>query len=612
MPGSLAPALGTGAASKTTKASGNTTAKVNEPAFAVWADAMAVVALLAVDREGLGGAVLRGLPGPARDRWLALLRPCLPACAAIRRVPIHVSEGRLLGGLDLGATLKAGRPVSEQGLLASIDGGVLLLTMAERLPATTAAIIAAALDRGEIRLERDGFGRNEKSRFAVVALDKSLDDEDRPSAALRDRLAFEVNLSALSHRDLIDAETDAATLIEARRKLPDVEIDDDLIRAMTGTAMALGIASLRAPLLALRTAAAAAALGGRRLVDADDAALAVRLVLAHRATRLPAEREDDRPQPEDPFDPEEAPSAEEGDDQDPGDRPLEDQLLEAAIAALPPGLLDGLRLAAAQGGLSTSAGKTGLDKKNGPRGRPAGVRAGKPGGGLRLSVIETLRAAAPWQPLRRRRRSQRLSARIDVRPDDFRVIRRKERRQTTTIFVVDASGSSAFERLAEAKGAIELLLAACYTRRDQVALLAFRGKTAELLLPPTRSLVRAKRSLAGLPGGGGTPLATAIRSASLLADVVRRRGETPLLVFLTDGRANITRDGTPGRKQALADALAMAKTASAAGGALVIDISNRPGPEAAALAAALDARYLPLPRADARKLSAMVTSAMRP
>ena len=116
-------------------------------------------------------------------------------------------------------------------------------------------------------------------------------------------------------------------------------------------------------------------------------------------------------------------------------------------------------------------------------------------------------------------------------------------RETTTIFVVDASGSAALHRLAEAKGAVELLLADCYIRRDQVALIAFRGSAAELLLPPTRSLARAKRSLAGLPGGGGTPLAAGLDAAFALSDSIRRKGQTPTVIVLTDGRANIARDG---------------------------------------------------------------------
>ncbi len=92
------------------------------------------------------------------------------------------------------------------------------------------------------------------------------------------------------------------------------------------------------------------------------------------------------------------------------------------------------------------------------------------------------------------------------------------------------------DRLGEAKGAVEMLLADCYVRRDEVALIAFRGAGADLLLPATRSLTRAKRSLAALPGGGGTPLASGLAAAESLAEEVRRKGRTPTLVVITDGR----------------------------------------------------------------------------
>jgi magnesium chelatase subunit D len=183
------------------------------------------------------------------------------------------------------------------------------------------------------------------------------------------------------------------------------------------------------------------------------------------------------------------------------------------------------------------------------RGRPIGTRRGEPGPGVRLNVVETLRAAAPWQPLRRREAGA-APTRVQVRRDDFRITRFKQRNESAAIFVVDASGSAALHRLAEAKGAVELLLADCYTRRDHVALIAFRNKTAELLLPPTRSLTRAKNSIMGLPGGGGTPLAAGLDAALALAEAVKRRGQSPAVVLLTDGRANIARDGTPGRGRA--------------------------------------------------------------
>jgi len=197
-----------------------------------------------------------------------------------------------------------------------------------------------------------------------------------------------------------------------------------------------------------------------------------------------------------------------------------------------------------------------------------------------------------------------------VRPEDFRIARFRQRAQTTSIFVVDASGSAALHRLAEAKGAVELLLADCYVRRDRVALVAFRGQRAELMLPPTRSLVRAKRSLAGLPGGGGTPLAAGIDMAVELAASLARRGDTPVLVLLTDGRANVSRNGSGGRAAAEADALAASRAVKLAGfAALLIDTSPRPELQAERIATAMGARYLPLPHADAHAVSRAARSA---
>jgi magnesium chelatase subunit D len=194
-----------------------------------------------------------------------------------------------------------------------------------------------------------------------------------------------------------------------------------------------------------------------------------------------------------------------------------------------------------------------------------------------------------------------------VRRSDFRVKRFEQPVLTTTIFVVDASGSAALNRLAEAKGAVSLLLADCYVRRDQVALIAFRGTTAEVLLPPTRALARAKRSLSALPGGGGTPIALGIDAALMLALEVRRRGRITQVVLMTDGRANISREGKSGRAVAQADATLAARRLRAAGiRAVLIDTSARPEPLAARLADDMAALYLPLPYADASTITRAV------
>lgn len=570
---------------------------VDSSAAGAWNDTCRVAALFAVDPAGLGGINLRALAGAVRDHFLQLLRESLPAATPWRRLPLGVSDGRLLGGLDLAATLKTGRPVAERGILLEADGGIILLAMAERLSLETAARLNSVLDSGELMLERDGFTLRSQVRVGMIALDEGMNADENPPAALLDRFAFQLDLNAMSVRELTPALYSADQIAAARLRLARVRVSDEAIEALCAVAQSVAIDSLRAPLLAVKAACAAAALAEREYLVDDDVALAARLVFAHRATALPDSEqqapESENNQNEEDSDTEQPASAE-------NDIPLEDIVREAVNAALPDNLLEQLKLNDIKRSGATSSGRVGVMRKALLRGRPTGIRKGDPGNGNRLNVVETLRAAAPWQRLRRRHDSQR----IEVRREDFRIMRFQQRSQTTTIFVVDASGSSALQRLAEAKGAVELLLADCYVRRDQVALLAFRGKDAELLLPPTRSLVRAKRSLAALPGGGGTPLATAIDAAVMLADAVQRRGDTPVVVLLTDGRANIARDGSAGRAQANEDALqAAARLRNAAYTTLLIDISARPQMQAKRLAEAMLAHYLPLPYADAAALS---------
>ena len=535
---------------------------------------MSPLALFAVDPAGMGVA-LRGAPGPARDRWLARLHEIMPD-APVRRMPLHIAEDRLLGGLDLAATLRAGRPVASRGLLADAEGGVVVVAMAERVTPRVAAHLSAALDRG--------------APFGVVALDEGTEEERTP-APLLDRLAF--HLAPESDATLLDPDE----IADARALFPRVRADDGVIESLCATAAALGIASLRAPLLALRVARAAAALSGREQVSAEDATVAAQLVLAPRATILPA------PPQEAEAEPEQGEDDRRTNDTDPDDgstssstEPLADTVLQAAAAAIPPGLLARLQ-SSAHRARTAPAGRAGA-VRSGTRGRPAGIRAGDPRQGLRLNLIETLRAAAPWQRLRTG------GPGVRVRREDFRVTRLKQRSETTTIFLVDASGSQAINRLSEAKGAVEMLLSECYARRDQVAVLAFRGRAAQTLLPPTRSLVRAKRSLAGLPGGGGTPIASGLDAGCLLADKVQRRGGTPALVLLTDGRANVARDGRGGREAAARDADDAAHRIRNAGhAALLIDTSARPHPASRRLAGEMGATYLALPFASAASLS---------
>jgi magnesium chelatase subunit D len=567
-------------------------------AEAVWADAMLVAALLAVD-PGLGGVMVRAGPGPVRDAWLAEFKGLLEPTAPWRRLPPGVEDDRLLGGVDLSAALGSGRRIVQRGLLAEADGGVLVAAMAERMSAGTAARLAAALDGGRVAVERDGIAAVLPARFVLAALDESAGPDEQPPEALSERLPFRLDLDGVGWREATSIAATPADVAEARAALARVEpLSQGELEALCGAASALGVESLRGSLMAVRVARALAALEGREAVDADDLRTAARLVLAPRATRRPeaaAEPAAVEPAPETAE-----PRSDEGESPADG-AALDGVVLAAALAALPEGIEALWRAEQAALAGPTRGGGAGAPQRRARRGRVVGVRAGKPNGAAGLNLVETLKAAAPWQRLRTgpaEATGGRLPMR--VRAEDFRLRRFEQRAESTVIFVVDASGSAALHRLAEAKGAVELLLAEAYVRRTQAALLAFRGEGAELLLPPTRSLARARRCLGELAGGGATPLAAALAAAGDLAAAERAKRRTPLLVILTDGRGNIALDGAAFRTRAETDALVQARAIRAAGvTAVLIDTSPRPRPEGARLAEAMGAQLAPLPYVDA-------------
>ncbi|MDJ0777174.1 MAG: magnesium chelatase subunit D [Gammaproteobacteria bacterium] len=575
-----------------------------------WRDALAAAAMLAVAPESLGGAVLKGFPGPVRDLWLERLRDLFGRERPWNKLPLHINESRLVGGLDLVSTLQLGEPVFMRGLLTASDGGLVQLSMAERADRAIVAQVCAALDRGEVVVERDGFSARNPARIAVLALDEGIDEDERVADALQDRVAFAPDLRAIGIADLDDDPISTRDIEQARRSWRQVELDDEAELQLCAAAAALAVTSLRPATFAVRAARIAAALAGRERAELEDLALAVRLVLVPRS---PVTFTEPEPAPEPPPEEESAttedPAENESDPRADDPTVLDDRIVEAAAALLPPGLLTALARERARRQRQGGVGKSGALRYSGLRGRPVGSVPGDPRQRGRLDLLATLRSAAPWQKLRRdaTRSTQQAQRGVVVRADDFRLRRYKQRSESTVIFVVDASGSAALHRLAEAKGAVEMLLADCYVRRDRVALIAFRGRDAELLLPPTRSLVRAKRRLTALPGGGGTPLAAGLRAAAELTDGVRRRGGTPTVVVLTDGRANVCLDGSTGREAAFEDARHCAAMLRLLGArCMVVDTSVRPHLHGEELAQAMGGIYLPLPHADAGLLSRVI------
>lgn len=546
-----------------------------------WQRAELALAVLAVDPSGVKGLWLRARSSAVRDRVTAAL-------PSARRIHPGVDDTALFGGVDLAATLAAGHLVSSAGLLATT--APVILTMAERCPPGLSARLSRWLD---------------EAGPCLIALDEGAEPEESLPLGLADRLGLFLDLTEVGYSDSQAVSFTPDSLTSARARLATTTLPKTALESLTRVAAAMGIASLRAPMLALAVARALAAWRGEDQASDNTLRHAAELTLAHRGDLPQQSDESDAPPP--PPEPPDAPEQSAQDqEQTEADRLPDDMLLEAMRAALPADLL--ARLAAGKAARSAKGSGSGSVRKGNHRGRPLPSRPGTLGSGKRIDLVATLRAAAPWQPLRRRSSE---ATRLEIRQSDLRLKRYQESSDRVLIFAVDASGSSALARLGEAKGAVELLLAQAYARRDHVALIAFRGRAAELMLPPTRSLVQTKRRLASLPGGGGTPLAAGLQMAFELAGQTKARGMTPTVALLTDGRGNIALDGSANREMAEADSLKLARALRATGiPGLVIDIATRPQPALRRLAEVLDAPYLPLPRADAQRLSAALQVAL--
>lgn len=548
----------------------------------LWDQACIAVQVTAMDPVGLGGIKVTARAGPVRDLWMQLLAR-LPM--AHSRLHPNISDEALFGGIDLSMIgAQAGTPPRRQGILD--QSSTLILAMAERCPLDLAGRLALALDQGR--------------GHCLIALEEQVEPDETVPSALCDRLASHIRLDDIPIAVARGMEHGVSAVSSKHAVMLDDVSIEPAIEPINLLSMRLGIDSLRAPLLACRFARAHAVLCGRNEIEQQDMEIAAAVVLAPRAQQLPdaqesADRAEETPQQPPP----------EPDDPKTSDAIPQEILTDAVRVALPDGIL---QLSATAGGAGVGGG--GARKSGNRKGRPLPARKGRPDGRSRIDVMATLRAAIPWQRLRRKPSGSR--HRLALRGQDIHLKRFETCSDRLLVFVVDASGSQALARLGEAKGAVEILLSRAYASRDHAALVAFRGTSSEVLLPPTRSLVQTKKRLASLPGGGGTPLAAGLHQAGSLILQAQRQGLSPLLVLLTDGRANIALDGTAGRAQATADALDAARWLGRSKiESVILDTGIRAQPALSELARTMGGRLLTLPHAGASRISAGLEQVVR-
>ncbi|MFH1060429.1 MAG: putative cobaltochelatase [Pseudomonadota bacterium] len=543
-------------------------------------------------------------PAQLCDRCRRVLAQEGGLAAQARRVPVvelplNATEDMVLGGLDFERAVRRGRRSFMPGLLARAHRGFLYVDEVNLLDDHLVDVLLDAAASGHNRLEREGVSFSHPARFVLVGTMNPEEGELRPQLLDRFGLCVEVagmadpelRVRLLQLREAFDqdpagfaagrqeeAQGLALAVAQARRRLGQVHLAAHLRTFISALCLENNVAGHRADLVIERAARALAAYEGRQEVTSEDVSRVAAMALRHRRRDPvppppppPPEQPEQPPEPEPPEEPGQQPDQDQDaqnqpDEQEPEegfDLPLpeppqpepedepegEGQAQEQVFTAGPTFKVRRLKQAKDRK-LRRGSGRRSATRTAQRLGRYVkSSLSGDPGD---LALDATLRAAAPHQ--RRRQGMSRLA--VAVTSQDIRLKVREKRVGNFLLFVVDASGSMGVQaRMAATKGAILSLLLDAYQKRDKVAMVCFRGREANVALPPTGSIDLAAKLLKELPVGGRTPLSAGLVQAHAQLQIhLRKEPESrPIVLLISDGRANAgMQGGVPPHQEALA------------------------------------------------------------
>lgn len=493
------------------------------------------------------------------------------------QIPLDVLEDRLLGSVDVEKSVKTGETVFEPGLLARAHRGVLYVDDINLLDESISNLLLEALSTGWVTVEREGLSVRHPCRPLLIATFNPEEVELREH--LMDRIGVTLSADALpltqeerleavnralefanSPQKVIDefAETTEqmqTSIVFAREYLKSLKLAREQVKYLCEEAIRAGVQGNRGELFAVEVARAHAALQGNDRVDSDDLKMGVRLSIAPRGTEIQTAPDDEMmapPPPPPPPPPDMEDQEEDQDEKDQEEEPPPEEEQDDSSPPVPEEFMFDVEGVALDPDVMKFANKA-KSGRSGSRGMIFSEERGRyikpilPKGKVRkLAVDATMRTAAPYQAKRRERAmasgdESLKSKSVFIEGSDVRAKKMARKAGSLVIFVVDASGSMALNRMNAAKGAAVNLLAEAYQSRDKISLISFQGEFAQVLLPPTRSIAMAKNRLERMPCGGGSPLAHALNQAAQVGMTAQKSGDVGevLVVCISDGRANV-------------------------------------------------------------------------